>query len=44
LDSLSVVLQSNATLPYWAAFKAKLIPAMPLPITKKSNLRVNILD
>ena len=32
------VLHNIATLPLWATFKAKLIPAIPLPITIKSNL------
>ena len=30
------VLHKIATLPLWATFKAKLIPAIPEPITKKS--------
>jgi hypothetical protein len=43
-DSSRVVLHNKATLPYDAAFKAKLMPAIPLPMTKKSNLRVIFLN
>ena len=43
LASSSPLLQIRATLPLCATFSAKLIPAIPEPITRKSNFLTIIL-
>ncbi|MNR46751.1 hypothetical protein D3C85_1657580 [compost metagenome] len=44
LDSSSLDLVTIRTLPYLAALSAKLSPAMPDPMTKKSTFFINLTN